>query len=97
MDNERWHHVDRLLQSALDIPAVERDVFLHSACGGDERLEEEVRSLLAAHDRADGFLGAPAIDLAARELAGRRSGDGVEAGRDPLSGLGLGSHKHRPI
>ena len=86
MDNERWNHVDRLLQSALDIPAVERDVFLRSACGGDERLEEEVRSLLAAHDRADGFLGAPAIDLAARELAGRRSDDSVEAGRDPLSG-----------
>ena len=25
MDNNRWNHVDRLLQSALDIPAVKRD------------------------------------------------------------------------
>ena len=68
MDNDRWNHVDQLLQSAIDIPAVERDAYLRNACGGDQRLEDEVRSLLAAHDRADRFLGAPAIDLAAREL-----------------------------
>src|SRR5262245_64831188 len=79
MDNDRWHHVDQLLQSALDLPAVERDAYLRHACGGDQRLEEEVRSLLAAHDRADRFLGAPAIDLAARKLAGERSDDGSPA------------------
>ena len=88
MDNDRWNHVDRLLQSALDIPAGERDTYLRNACGGDQRLEEEVRSLLAAHDRADGFLGAPAIELAARELAGERSDDGSPAG-DPLIGQTL--------
>ena len=66
MDTERWHHVDRLLQSALDTPAVERDAFLRNACGGDQRLEDDVRSLLVAHDRAGRFLDAPAIDLAAR-------------------------------
>jgi serine/threonine protein kinase len=86
MDNDRWHHVDQLLQSALDIPAVERDAYLRNVCGGDSRLEEEVHSLLAAHDRADRFLGAPAIDLAARDLAGERSGDGSQAGGDPLIG-----------
>ena len=84
MDNDRWNHVDQLLQSALDIPAVERDAYLRNACGSDQRLEEEVRSLLAAHDRADRFLSAPAIDLAARELAGERSDDGSQAGGDPL-------------
>ena len=86
MDNDRWNHVDQLLQSALDIPAVERDAYLRNACGGDRRLEDDVRSLLAAHDRADRFLGAPAIDLAARELAGERSDDGSQAGGDPLIG-----------
>jgi serine/threonine protein kinase/Tfp pilus assembly protein PilF len=70
MDTDRWNRVDRLLQSALDVPAVERDAYLRDACGGDGELESEVRSLLAAHDRADRFLGAPALDLAARELAG---------------------------
>ena len=93
MDNDRWNHVDQLLQSALDIPAVERDAYLRNACGGDQRLEEEVRSLLAAHDRADGFLAAPAIDLAARELAGERSDDGNQAGGDPLIGQTLSHYR----
>ena len=93
MDNDRWNHVDQLLQSALDIPAVERDAYLRHACGGDQRLEDEVRSLLAAHDRADRFLGAPAIDLAARELAGARSDDGSQAGGDPLIGQELSHYR----
>src|SRR5215204_1011076 len=93
MDNERWNHVDQLLQSALDIPAVERDAYLRHACGTDRRLEDEVRSLLAAHDRADGFLGAPAIDLAAHRLAGERSGDDSQAGGDPLIGQTLSHYR----
>ena len=92
MDNDRWNHVDQLLQSALDIPAVERDAYLRKACGADPGLEDEVRSLLAAHDSADGFLGAPAIDLAARELAGERSDDGSQAG-DPLIGQTLSHYR----
>ena len=86
MDSDRWNHVDQLLQSALDTPAVERDAYLRNRCGGDQRLEEEVRSLLAAYDRADRFLSAPAIDLASRELAGERSDDGSQAGGNPLIG-----------
>ena len=93
MDNDRWTHVDELLQSALDMPAVERDAYLRHACGGDQRLEDEVRSLVAAHDRADRFLGAPAIDLAARELAGQRSDDGRQAGGDPLIGQTLSHYR----
>ena len=93
MDNDRWNYIDQLLQSALDTPAVERDAYLRHACGGDQRLEEEVRSLLAAHDRAGNFLGAPAIDLAARELAGERSDDGSQAGGDPLIGQTLSHYR----
>jgi eukaryotic-like serine/threonine-protein kinase len=92
MDNERWNHVDQLLQSALDIPAVERDAYLRNACAGDQRLEEEVRSLLAAHDHAGSFLGAPAIDLAARDFAEERGGDGSQAG-DPLIGRTLSHYR----
>ena len=93
MDNDRWSHVDQLLQSALDMPAVERDGYLRNACGGDSRLEEEVRSLLAAHDRADRFLGTPAFDLVARELAGERRDDGSPAGGDPLIGQTLSHYR----
>jgi serine/threonine protein kinase/tetratricopeptide (TPR) repeat protein len=93
MDNDRWNHVDQLLQSALDIPAGERDAYLRHACGGDPGLEDEVRSLVAAHDRADRFLGAPAIDVAARELAGERGGDGGQAGGDPQIGQTLSHYR----
>src|SRR5258705_11327612 len=86
MDSERWNRVDTLLQSALDIPAAEREVFLRRACGGDEQGEHEVRSLLGAYDRADRFLAAPAIDLAARELAGGPGDDGVHGSDDLLIG-----------
>jgi serine/threonine protein kinase len=93
MDSERWNRVDTLLQSALETPAVERDVFLRTACGDDQQLEEEVRSLLAAYDRADRFLGAPAIDLAARELAGWPGDDDVHARHDPLIGRTLSHYR----
>ena len=83
MVNERWNRVDKLLQSALDCPAVERDAFLRRACDGDEQLELAVRSLLAAHDRADGFLSDPAIDLAARQLT---ESHGDDSHSDPLVG-----------
>jgi serine/threonine protein kinase len=92
MDNDRWNQVDRVLQSALDIPAVERDAYLRRACGGDQWLEEEVHSLLAAHDRADRFLGTQAIHLAARELAAGPS-TSLRASGDPLIGQTL-SHYH---
>jgi hypothetical protein len=106
MDADRWQHVDRLLQSALDVPAGERDAYLRAACGGDQRLEDDVRSLVAAHDRADRFLGAPAIDLAgerrddgrpafATATAGKQAGPStsVRAGPDPLIGQTLSHYR----
>jgi tetratricopeptide (TPR) repeat protein/predicted Ser/Thr protein kinase len=84
MNRDRWHQVDQLLQSALDVPALERDGYLRSTCDGDQWLEGEVRSLLAAHDDAGSFLAAPAIDLAARELAGQHREGDCQTGSDPL-------------
>src|SRR5262249_29695683 len=96
MERERRHHVDKLLQSALELPAVERDAFLHTACRGDEALEDDVRSLLAAYDRADAFLGAPAIDRAAHQFGDSRGGDDrgvVGAAPDPLIGQTLSHYR----
>jgi hypothetical protein len=71
MEMDRWDHVDKLLQSALDRPTEDRDAFLRRACGTDEQLEQAVRSLLAAHDRAGSFLGTPAVAPAADSLIGQ--------------------------
>lgn len=68
METERWHQVDSLLQSALERPPEEREAFLSNACGGDLTLEEEVRSLLSAHQRAGSFLESPAIKAVAEKI-----------------------------
>ena len=67
MNVDRRKLVDYLFQSALARPVWERDAFLREACADDEALDREVRSLLAAHDKAGSFLDCPAIEEAARE------------------------------
>ncbi|MGB8832824.1 MAG: protein kinase [Candidatus Sulfotelmatobacter sp.] len=75
MDSDRWKQVDSLLQSVLERPPEERDSFLRSACGADEALEREVRSLLKSQQQAGSFLEGPAIEAAARVLARDQSKD----------------------
>ena len=50
MDADRWKHCERLLQAALDLQPGDREEFLTRSFGGDEQLESEVRSLVAAFD-----------------------------------------------
>jgi eukaryotic-like serine/threonine-protein kinase len=72
---ERWKQVDGILQSALDLAPEEREAFLRQACAGDEALEQEVRSLLAADQPAGHFMETPAIDIAARTMAHVQNGE----------------------
>src|SRR4051812_22121508 len=66
MDSERWGRLDKLLGEALDRAPHERDGFLRQACGGDDALASEARSLLSVEQHAVTFLEKPAIELAAR-------------------------------
>ncbi|HSB10607.1 MAG TPA: protein kinase [Blastocatellia bacterium] len=69
MGNERWDKIDRLLDQAIERPPEARAVFLAAACEGDDELRREVESLLDAHSQSESFLGTPALDVAARNLA----------------------------
>ena len=69
MDAERWKHVERVLQLALDLPRDEHDAFLKRRCAGDVALEQDVRALLRSAREAGGFLSGPAIGVAARAAA----------------------------
>ena len=69
MDPNRWKRVDQLLQAALERPLDDRVEFLRRACVGDDALEREVQSLLAAQRDAGSFLENPAMDVAARAMA----------------------------
>ena len=69
MDPERADRVEQLYHSALEHDTAERDTFLRQACSDDLTLEQEVRSLLAAHQEAASFLESPAMEIFARVLA----------------------------
>src|SRR5262249_37944862 len=51
----------------------QQGTFLKDACAGDDSLRREVESLLRHEPAADSLMHKPAIDLAARSLAGERS------------------------
>jgi Tol biopolymer transport system component len=72
MDAERWAKMDRLLDQVMNHPPETRADFLAAACAGDDQLRREVESLLEAHAQSESFLSTPALDLAARRLAGER-------------------------
>jgi predicted ATPase len=83
MSPQRHRLAGEVYHAALDRPAQERAAFVAEACGDDEGLRREVESLLAAHERAEGFLAtAPAagsmmtqaIDARALSVAGRTFG-----------------------
>jgi serine/threonine protein kinase len=80
---DRWQDVSRLYHAALARDAGEREVFLREACGADEALRQEVASLLAQGASAEGFLGTPAVAVAA----------GLGSARSPLVGRRIGVYE----
>ncbi|HWP55225.1 MAG TPA: serine/threonine-protein kinase, partial [Pyrinomonadaceae bacterium] len=68
MTPERWHRVEEVLQAALDHSPADRAAFLNEACAGDEELERETSSMIAAYDDASDFFAEPAIARDARVI-----------------------------
>src|SRR5258707_1547273 len=79
MDPQQWQQVDNLLHLVLDRPPEDRDAFLRQACGGDEALEREVRSLLISQEQAGSFLQNLAIEVAAQALVDRQNKEGQKS------------------
>ena len=75
----RWDRIEALFDEAALLPAEERAAFLARACGDDPEMRGEVESLLAADEKAAGFLGRPVAAAAAPpapppSLVGQRVG-----------------------
>ena len=49
-------NAETLFHQALEVEPHERDAFLTDACGSDATLRRRVEALLAAHEKAKGFL-----------------------------------------
>jgi serine/threonine-protein kinase len=89
IDPERWRQIEEIFEQTLDLSPAQRSAFLNQACAGDPRLREEVEALLAADERAGGFLGTPAGEYAA-DLLGDVAVE--EEGEAELHGL-LGPYR----
>jgi len=76
MTPERWRQIKPLLLAALDREPSERHAFLDKECAGDKVLQDEVKSILEAHERMGTFLEEPALEVEAKNLAEDREAQG---------------------
>ena len=74
-DRERWRRVERILDEALDRPPADREAFLREACP-DRATLREVRELIEACEKGDGFLDEGALAWTAGMLFGIDPGGG---------------------
>src|SRR5262245_36796004 len=100
MTPERWRRIKQLYYTALERDANEREAFLAEACAGNEALRSDVESLLRCDARAERFIEAPALEVAAQlqveELAAEIFDSLSHANSDP-SKPGSGSSPVSPI
>ena len=74
MKPELWRRVEELCQRALEMDESQRAQFLHSACGNDEELLREVKSVLMQERKAAEFIETPALQVAGKILAQAAAG-----------------------
>src|ERR671939_466612 len=90
---ERWQQIEALYHAALERPPARRRAWLAAHCAADPELRHEVETLLAYDEQAADFIEAPALELAAREVAEeqKRRVPGQQVGAYKiLSQLGVG-------
>ena len=68
-----WSRIKHIAGEALDLPAAERDAFVHAATAGDPELHGDVASLVAAAVAAADLYETPAIALPAGAAAIERA------------------------
>ena len=65
MTPERWHQVDAIFQAAIELEPAKRAAFLNTSCAGDERLREEVESLITSDEQGLSLIDESALEIAA--------------------------------
>ena len=74
MNSDRWHRIEGLYHSALQLDDGDRESFLEQQSAGDESLKAEVLALLASASSQDSFMEEPAVTLALEILQSERMG-----------------------
>ncbi len=91
MQSERWQHIRRIFEQAIDLEGAARAGFLQSACGDDAELRAEVDALIAAD--AQSIDANTSIGAAAPELLQSLSRAEEDAQRDAWTGRRVGAWK----
>jgi eukaryotic-like serine/threonine-protein kinase len=87
-----WERLRTLFEGALACPPKQRAAYLDGHSNGDDGLRREVETLLAAHEAAEGFLGAARVGPGAHLLTDRLAGDELRASASRLeAGSQLGT------
>lgn len=71
MKPELWRRAEELCQKVLDLDQSRRAEFIHSACGNDVELRQEVEGLLAHEKKAEQFIESHALEVAGKIYAHR--------------------------
>ena len=66
--SDRWEQIERIYHTALERNGDERAAFLDENCSGDPGIRTEVESLLGYETKTHGFIGGPALDIAAKAM-----------------------------
>lgn len=90
---DRWERVQEILADALELEHEARDTYLAAACGGDDALLAEVRSLVRASEVADDYF----ADLAGRAGMTAGAGSPEPAPAPDLEGRLVGAYRLGPL
>jgi tetratricopeptide (TPR) repeat protein len=91
MQAERWHQIDAIFHSALNVEESRRAAFLRETCSGDEGLRLELERLLSLESKAENFLETPAMEVAAQMLS--NSGGASDAFEADLAGQTISHYR----
>ena len=67
---EQWERLNSVFDAALERDPRDRPAFVAASCAGDDALRKQIERLLAAHDRADGFIDEPPAPATIPRLLG---------------------------
>ncbi len=93
MTPERWRLIDKILDRVLECEPHERAALLDECCAGDAELRGEVEALLAAHERAPGFIEKPPLTEMQAVLAEEPEGINSPPTRSERIGLTFGHYQ----
>lgn len=89
MKQDRFSHIDALLDEVLDVSTIEREKILDARCGADAELKREVLSLFEALKKSEDFIETPKFETVKSLVESDVGGD--------LTGKKIGAYRIKKL